>query len=381
MTGGGSGGHITPLLAVAEKIKKERPDTKVFAVSERFGKFNSLLDAAKPIDQTYSIFAGKLRRYHNEPWLSRVLDIKTLLLNIKDLFLLLIGLFDAVFVLLRIRPDVIFIKGGYVGVPIGLASRLLRIPYITHDSDASAGLTNRIIAPGAIKNAVGMPAAMYSYEKTKTVYTGVPIREEYLNFTKKDYQSKRKDLKVADDELLLVVIGGSNGAQRIDKIMHEILKHLMVENPELRVIQQVGENNEHIYEDYPESLKARIHTDRFLSPLIDFLGASDLVVSRAGATVIAELAALERPSVIIPHPELTGGHQLENAKLLQQKGAAIVVDEQSALKDANMMKKGLADLIKSQKLRKKLAQNLHKSTPLDASSKICDLLLSTGVRN
>lgn len=381
MTGGGSGGHITPLLAVAEKIKKERPDTKVFAVSERFGKFNSLLDAAKPIDQTYSIFAGKLRRYHNESWLSRVLDIKTLLLNIRDLFVLLIGLFDAVFLLLRTRPDVIFIKGGYVGVPIGLASRILRIPYITHDSDASAGLTNRIIAPGAIKNAVGMPAAMYSYEKTKTIYTGVPIREEYLNFTKKDYQAKRKDLKVAEDELLLVVIGGSNGAQRIDKIMHETLKQLMVENPELRVIQQVGENNEHIYEDYPENLKARIHTDRFLSPLIDFLGASDLVVSRAGATVIAELAALERPSVIIPHPELTGGHQLENAKFLQQKDAAIVVDEQSALRDATMMKKGLADLIKSQKLRKKLAQNLHKSTPLDASSKICNLLLSTGVRD
>lgn len=381
MTGGGSGGHITPLLAVAEKIKKERPDTKVFAVSERFGKFNSLLDAAKPIDQTYSIFAGKLRRYHNESWLSRVLDIKTLLLNIRDLFVLLIGLFDAVFLLLRTRPDVIFIKGGYVGVPIGLASRILRIPYITHDSDASAGLTNRIIAPGAIKNAVGMPAAMYSYEKTKTIYTGVPIREEYLNFTKKDYQAKRKDLKVAEDELLLVVIGGSNGAQRIDKIMHETLKQLMVENPELRVIQQVGENNEHIYEDYPENLKARIYTDRFLSPLIDFLGASDLVVSRAGATVIAELAALERPSVIIPHPELTGGHQLENAKFLQQKDAAIVVDEQSALRDATMMKKGLADLIKSQKLRKKLAQNLHKSTPLDASSKICNLLLSTGVRD
>lgn len=378
MVGGGSGGHITPLLAVAEQLKKDKPDVSVYAVSERFGVFNHIFKRSSSVDRVHHVFAGKLRRYHNESWLKRLTDIQTILLNLKDGILLIIGFLESIILLLRLRPSVIFIKGGYVGVPLGFASRLLRIPYVTHDSDAMAGLTNKLIGPGAAKNAVGAVPEMYHYTPEKIIYTGVPIEKIYRAFSSAEYKNERSKLGIKSDEFLILILGGSNGAQRIDRIMHEALSDTLKKYPKIRIIQQVGSGNESMYADYPPELASRTITSRFLSPVSSYCKAADLVISRAGATAISELAALKKPVVLIPHPALTGGHQLHNAQMIDEAGAAIVISEKEALSSPKVMKDALDSLISSRTKRDKIAGNLHALSASDAAEKISRLLLQIG---
>lgn len=374
LVGGGSGGHITPLLAVANQLIKDDSSTQVHIATERFGKFSDLFVDNPGGYTLHRIFAGKLRRYHGESWLRRLTDIKTILLNIRDGILLAIGTIEAVYLLARLRPKVVFIKGGYVGLPLGLACRVFRIPYITHDSDASPGLTNRLIGGGAKLNAVGMKNGAYSYSPDKTVYVGVPVESEYKEKTLN--KDSRQKLGLKPDDRLILVLGGSNGAQRLDRIMYKSLRRLLSENKNIRLIHQVGKDNENIYTDYPSELKERITAARFLSPLVNFSSAADIIISRAGATAIAEFAALGKPIILVPHPELTGGHQVSNANALDESDAACVVEEAAATKNPSLMTEAISQLLKSKKIREKISKNLHNFMDADATERISKLLLS-----
>lgn len=377
MVGGGSGGHITPLIAIAEELKREHPKIEVTVISERTGSFNHLLEGAEEkVDSIVYIDAGKYRRYHGEAWYKKLFDWQTILFNIRDIFRLGFGTLESFFLLLKIRPNVVFIKGGYVGVPVGLASRLLRIPYVTHDSDAAAGLTNRIIARKARLNAVGMPVENYNYPQEKMAYVGIPVTEDFLHMDEEVRRIKRKDLDLASSDFLIFVTGGSNGAQRMDKIIHASLRKLLEENPRLNIAHQVGKGNEEIYADYPFHLHARIRVAGFFRPISAYLSAADLVVARAGATSIAEIGLSRKPLIIIPNPYLSGGHQLKNAEVYADKKAAIIVNEQQALRDPDLLADNIARLVKSKDTREALAKKLHAMVPADSAQKISRLLVN-----
>lgn len=378
MVGGGSGGHITPLLAVARQLKQKQASAQVAVVSERRGVFNHLLeDNPEVVDKVYYINAGKFRRYYGESWLKRLFDIKTWLLNIRDIFKLLIGILESFWLLLRLRPNVIFIKGGYVGVPMGLASRLLRIPYVTHDSDAVPGLTNRLIAKKAYANAVGMPPENYPYTPEKIVYVGIPVTDDFLASPIEARRQKRHDLQLARNDFLLLITGGSNGAQRLDKIVHATLAQLMGKYPKLNVVHQVGKGNEELYADYPAHLHSRLRVAGFLRPLSEYIAAADAVIARAGATAITEIGLQQKPLIIVPSPYLSGGHQLKNAKVYAAKEAAIVIDEQEAIADDKILRDALLNILNSANARDSLATKLHSITRKDAAIKIAELLLNT----
>ncbi|HET7673592.1 MAG TPA: glycosyltransferase, partial [Candidatus Saccharimonadales bacterium] len=233
MVGGGSGGHITPLLAIANHLKRKHPAYRISVVTERMGVFNHIFNGADKgvIEKIYYINAGKYRRYHGQSLFRRVLDFKTFLYNIRDVFKLFVGITESYWLLLRVRPNVVFIKGGYVGVPVGLACRVLKIPYVTHDSDALPGLTNRLIAKKASANAVGMPSEYYSYPKDKLHYVGIPLTADFTHPSAEIRRKKRKELDLKPSDLLLLITGGSNGALRLDNIMHDSLKRLLENNP------------------------------------------------------------------------------------------------------------------------------------------------------
>ncbi|MBI5357661.1 glycosyltransferase [Candidatus Saccharibacteria bacterium] len=375
LVGGGSGGHITPLLAVASQLKKDKPNVQVAVITERLGVFNHLFDDADQIDSLYFINAGKFRRYHGEALHRKIFDIRTILLNIRDAFKLMVGTAESIWALMRIRPDVAFIKGGYVGVPVGLACRLFRTPYITHDSDAVPGLTNRIIGKGARYNAVGMPPDNYSYKKEKMVYVGVPVTDDFIDPEPSIRKSKRSELDLKKDDLLLLITGGSNGARRMDKIIHDCLEKILDKNPKLNIVHQVGKNNENIYEDYPLKLHSRIRVASFLQPLSSYVAAADIVIARAGATAIAEIGHMKKPLILVPNPYLTGAHQIKNAKVLQKLNAVLVIDEHKALEDSSLVSKAIYDLIKKPDLRNDLEEKLYSLTQKDATKKISNLLL------
>jgi UDP-N-acetylglucosamine--N-acetylmuramyl-(pentapeptide) pyrophosphoryl-undecaprenol N-acetylglucosamine transferase len=158
LSGGGTGGHITPILAVAHQLKQQDPTVKTVYVGEHGGKFASLLDGNTDIDEIKTIFAGKLRRYHGDSWFKRLFDVRANLLNLRDLFLFGVGLLQSLWLVKKINPDVVFLKGGFVGVPVGLSAALWHKPFVTHDSDALPGLANRIVSRWAKYHATGMPA-------------------------------------------------------------------------------------------------------------------------------------------------------------------------------------------------------------------------------
>jgi UDP-N-acetylglucosamine--N-acetylmuramyl-(pentapeptide) pyrophosphoryl-undecaprenol N-acetylglucosamine transferase len=368
LVGGGSGGHITPLLAVAHKLKKKHSRATIDYVIEKGSKFSDMPSKSQDISTIHRIYAGKFRRYHGESFWQQVTDVQTMFLNIRDFFKMLGGCFEAFFLLRRLRPQIVFIKGGFVGVPIGLSCALLGIPYMTHDSDALPGLANRIIARWAHMHLVGMPEEFYSYPIEKMAFVGVPVGAEYSQVTKANKQEFRDQLDIPRDAKVICITGGSLGAQRLNTLLHPILEQLVTDDSSVFVLHQTG-SDEPIYYDGLQ----HIAEHKFVHNLWVHTGAADVVITRAGATTIAELAAQQKAVILVPNPNLAGGHQLKNAEQLAAADAVEVLREED-LKDKKKSQKVISDLLSNTERKTKLAANLHKTVHRDSAELIVKLI-------
>lgn len=290
-------------------------------------------------------------------------------LNIRDAIFVLAGIFQSIFLLIRHRPEVVFIKGGYVGLPLGLASRLLRIDYITHDSDAISGLTNRVIGKGATINAVGMASGSYPYDPAKIVVSGVPISPDFSQ--KYDIAALKKKLGVDSASKLLLITGGSNGAKRVNLAMASVVPKLIEQEKKLVVAHMMGKGN---LGDYGNFSSDRLKKIEFAHNLFEFSAAADLIITRAGANSIAEFAAQSKPCILIPNPYLTGGHQLKNAEAVKKIAGAEVLYEKYML-DSHEVLQQIQDLLADKPKLLSLGNNLHKAFPENADSILADLLL------
>lgn len=373
MVGGGSGGHITPLLAVAHKLHLAAPEASIDYVIEKGSRFTSLPESSTDVDTVYKIRAGKFRRYHGESFVSHVFDISTNLKNIRDFFYLLAGSFQSWRLLGRLRPDAVFIKGGFVGVPVGMACRLRGVPYFTHDSDTVPGLANKLIAGRAAYHAVGMPAEFYNYPKQKTRYTGIPLSTHYQRVDTAAQKRFRQQLGLADDALVMTVTGGSLGAQRLNTAVCAVAEQLLTEFPKLQILHQTG-SKQALYQDLGPELKARVVETQFTDVLYAFTGAADIVVTRAGATTVAELAVQGKACVIVPNPQLTGGQQSHNAAYLEKHKAAVIVSEKQAA-DAAGFAATLRALLQATQQRQALATALGHLAKPDADEALTAIIL------
>lgn len=379
LTGGGSGGHITPLLAVASELKRLNPNHKIVYIGQTGDKLGDIPAKHGSIDETYTIRAGKLRRYHGEG-IMQILDIPTLVKNIRDFFYVLIGIWQSRKLLKQLNPAVIFIKGGFVGVPVGLAAGNLGIPYITHDSDAIPGLANRIISGKASKHAVALPSEVYDYPKAKTVSTGIPLQAEFKPVTSANKSQFRKELGFKDSDPMLFVIGGGLGSQRVNAAVADAVPHLLAEFPDLIIVHAVGRQNEETIKNayakiISKSEQGRVIVRSYIDDVYRYSGSADLVITRAGATNLAEFAAQGRACIVIPSPFLAGGHQLKNAKYLEDQQAAVVIDETELVADSNRLAKQVSDLLNSEERRNQLARNLSHFAKPNATSDIAKLII------
>ena len=330
LAGGGSGGHITPLLAVADSLRSSQQDLKIIHIGQRGEQLDSVM-RHHSIDESVGITAGKFRRYNGESFVSHLLDIKTIVLNARDLLRFVRGTVQAWRLLGRVKPDAILLKGGYVCVPVGFAARLRRIPYMTHDSDAIPGLANRITAGAAQYNAVAMPVGGYPYETTKVVQTGIPIRPEFQPVTASVRNTSKKELGYKSTDKLLFVVGGGLGARNVNIAVSEIAQKALEAHTSLHVVQITGktlyDETKALYASMPIALQSRVHLIDFTTDLYKYSAAADVVIARAGATNLAEFAIQKKPTILIPNPVLTGGQQLHNAEIVRAANAAIIVDE------------------------------------------------------
>lgn len=305
-----------------------------------------------------TIVAGKLRRYAHLTFLQHFTVPSVVWGNLRDSVLVMIGVVQSIVRLLLWRPDVVFAKGGYVCLPVGWAASLLRIPLVIHDSDAHPGLTNRLLARHARTIATGAPLEHYRYPKHKSHYVGIPVAPEFHPYTLAEQRAAKESIGVAVDRPLVVITGGGLGARRINDAVARHARELMA----LATVVLVSGATQY------SELRARTPQgdDRFV--LLDFvsgnmatyLGAADVVVARAGATTILELAAMAKPTVLIPNARLTGDHQSKNAAVYAKEHAVVLLNEDAfdAADDTSLVTT-LEALLESKDRRTELATALY----------------------
>ncbi|MBI4085926.1 MAG: UDP-N-acetylglucosamine--N-acetylmuramyl-(pentapeptide) pyrophosphoryl-undecaprenol N-acetylglucosamine transferase [Candidatus Liptonbacteria bacterium] len=326
LTGGGSGGHVYPLLAVAEKLEKTAIEKKIYAELRYFGPADNYKNVIENAGVKCSpIISGKLRRYFS-------------LLNILDIPKSFIGFFQALFKIFLFMPDAVFSKGGTGAFPVVFAAWFHRIPVIIHESDARPGLNNLLSARFAKRIAVSFEYAQNYFNPKKTAWVGTPVRTSLLGGKPAKEQAK-EELGFASDQPLILILGGSQGAQRINELIILDLKDLMEIT---QILHQTGTSNFSEVRELSRTalldvavkteLKNRYQATPYLEDnMKTALSAADLVIARAGSNAIFEIAAFSKPSILIPLAESANDHQRANAYEFAKGGAAIVIEETNLL--------------------------------------------------
>lgn len=294
--------------------------------------------------------------------------------NLRDGFLVIIGVLQSISRLIFWRPDVVFTKGGFVCLPVGWAARVLRIPLVIHDSDAHPGLTNRLLAPGAKRIATGAPLEYYPYPRHKTTYVGIPVAQEFRPFSEEQQHDAKVQLGFSGKRPLLVITGGGLGARRLNDTVALHLQQLM-KIADVILISGAAQYDE-LRAITPQN-DGRFQLHSFVSNNMHrMLGAADVVVARAGATTILELAALAKPTILVPNAKLTGGHQLKNAKVYADKNAVIVLDEDKFddAEDTSLVE-AVELVLGDATLRRTLGKTIHSFSRLDAAKDMVEIII------
>lgn len=302
-TGGGSAGHVTPNLALIGELRASGWAVEYIGSADGIEK-GIIAETGVPF---HAISSGKLRRYF---------DLK----NFKDPLKVLKGVWDAYRVLGKVKPDVVFSKGGFVTVPVVAAAKLKGIPVIVHESDITPGLANRISVPMARKVCVTFPETVRHIKGGKAVCTGLPVRPELAQGRA---DQARLELDFVRSRPVLLVMGGSLGAKAINRVLREALPELLAE---FQVIHICGKNNTDPSLDGTRGYKQFEYVSQGLPNL---LALADVVVSRAGATSIFEFLALKKPMLLIPlSRQASRGDQILNARSFAARGFALVAEEE-----------------------------------------------------
>lgn len=361
LTGGGSGGHIYPLLATVERLGG-RAELHVIIENGDIIIRELFQDMGCKV---YEIDAGKLRRYHGKgaKYFFHPVNMRE---NLRDAWRGSKGIVQALRLLRRIRPSAVFSKGGYVALPVGIAASILSIDIVTHDSDVLPGATNRILSRWARWLAVGFPREYYDYPSRKVVHTGIPVRSRFVRKKPKSSTRNKKPL--------IVVVGGSLGARRLNTAVFAIVGQLTAM---ARVAHVTGPHDLKVARQIERKLaKGHYKTFDFVGKKYpDLIMAADVVICRAGATTIAECSLAGTPMIVVPNPMLTGGHQLRNGEALAEAAAATVIDEAKLMAEPELLLLSLQDLLSDSKRMEWQQRNAAALFPVDAAERIANLLM------
>jgi UDP-N-acetylglucosamine--N-acetylmuramyl-(pentapeptide) pyrophosphoryl-undecaprenol N-acetylglucosamine transferase len=305
MTGGGTAGHVTPNLSMIPQLRVQ--GWEIHYIGSKTGMERELVG---DLAVYHGISTGKLRRY---------LDVR----NLTDPFKTIGGMFEARALLKDLKASVVFAKGGFVSVPVVLAARSLRIPVVMHESDYTPGLANRIMKPAAQLVCTTFPetAAMLGI---KGLHTGTPIRRELLAG---DKQAALRSLGFGPDLPVLLVTGGSQGAQAINEALRGALPRILTR---FQIIHLCGKGKAEPSIQYPGYRQIEYASGE----MKDYLAACDIILSRAGANSIYEFLALRKPMLLIPLPlSVSRGDQILNAHSFERQGFARVLDQEDMTPD------------------------------------------------
>lgn len=304
LTGGGTAGHVTPNIALLPKLQELGYD--VHYIGSYNGIEKTLIeDCQIPY---YGISSGKLRRYF---------DLK----NFSDPFKVLKGFSEAAKLLKKLKPDVVFSKGGFVSVPVVLAAKQQHIPVVIHESDMTPGLANKLSIPAASRVCCNFPETLEHLPKGKAVLSGSPIREELLT------GSREKALQftgLTGKKPVLLIIGGSLGSVIVNEAVRSILPKLL---KKFEIIHLCGKGK---LDQTLTAMNGYVQYEYISDELKDLFALCDIVISRAGANSICEFLALRKPALLVPlSAAASRGDQILNANSFQKQGYAAVLEEEA----------------------------------------------------
>lgn len=308
LTGGGTAGHVTPNIALIPGLKEL--GYEISYIGSYNGIEKSLIEAEGI--PYYGISTGKLRRY---------IDPK----NLSDPFRVVKGIFEARKLMKKIRPDIVFSKGGFVAVPVVLAAKHCRIPVIIHESDMTPGLANKICIPYASKVCCNFPETLSSLPEGKAVVTGTPIRKELREGSAKRGYSFTG---LSQDKPVILVMGGSLGSVNVNNHVREALPELL---KQYQVVHLCGKGNLDHSLDHTDGYR---QYEYIKEELPDLFAMADLIISRAGANAICEISTLAIPNLLIPlSANASRGDQILNARSFEKQGYSEVIEEENLTKD------------------------------------------------
>jgi len=302
LTGGGTAGHVTPNLALIPRLLAD--GWEIHYIGAANSPEQELI--SKVPDVTYhTVAVGKLRRYF---------DLK----NFSDPFRVLKGIFQAAGIIRRIKPNVVFSKGGFVSVPVVYGAKMNGVPVVTHESDLTPGLANKLCLPFASAQCCTFPEAV-KYARGKGVHTGTPLRPEILAG---DRAAGCSLFGFSDNMPVLMVVGGSSGAQAINECVRKALPQL---TQSFQVLHLCGKGN--LIADL-EGTRNYVQCEYLSDEMANAYACADLLISRAGSNALCEILALRKPALLIPYPaSASRGDQILNAASFEKRGLSRVLDQ------------------------------------------------------
>ena len=344
LTGGGTAGHVTPNIALLPSLKEAGYEVSYIGSYEGIEK--------KLIEEMgikyYGISSGKLRRYKS-------------LKNLSDPFRVIKGFGQALSLMRKIKPDIVFSKGGFVSVPVVLAAGISKIPAIIHESDMTPGLANKIAMRSAVKICCNFPETLNFLPKEKAVLTGSPIRAELLS------GNKEAGLALCGfntEKPVIMIVGGSTGAVRVNEAVRKILPSLL---EKFQVVHLCGKGKT---DETLNNTAGYVQFEYINKELRDLFAMCDIVISRAGANAICELLALKKPNLLIPlSANASRGDQILNARSFKQQGYSSMLEEE------DITEKTLLDAVNElYDNRDKYIEAMEKSQQGDSIKLIMDLI-------
>ena len=365
LTCGGTAGHINPALAVAGRLRELMPDCEILFIGAE-GKMEMELVPR----EGYKIEPLKITN------ISRGHSLEAIVHNLDTLKNVAVSTREAKRIMREFKPDVVIGTGGYVCYPVLMAAAELKIPTAVHESNAVPGLTTKLLAEHVDKVMVGFEESRSAYHHPEKVeVTGTPVRGEFAAYSK---ALAKRELGLDPDEPLVVSVWGSLGAAHMNKIMGELIT-MMDDSRPFRLIHSVGTR---YFEDFMATLRqcapdfARFGADvrKYIYDMPRVMAAADLILCRAGASTLSELAYMGKPVIIVPSPNVTNNHQEKNARVLEKAGGAKVFLEGEF--DAPALMDTVRGLLGDSAQLEAMSQAMLSLAVPGATDRICDIILS-----
>lgn len=349
LSGGGTGGHIYPAIAIANELKMRFPDSDFLFVGA-----NNRMEMEKVPEAGYQI---------KGLWISGI-QRKLTLKNLSFPFKLISSVWNALKIVRRFKPDIAIGTGGFASGPLLYVAALKNIPTLIQEQNSYPGITNKLLSKKVHKICVAYDNLERFFPKNKIIKTGNPVRKGLLNIDSKAIEAQ-KFFNLKQGKLTLLVLGGSLGAGRINQLIEKELDFL--DTQKVQVIWQCGKLYYQQYKIYNNTKDVQVY--EFLNDMDLAYAAADIVISRAGASSVSELCIVGKPTIFIPSPNVAEDHQTKNALAIVKNDAALLIREEDLA--ANFENK-FTQLVASPERQKQLGQNIKKLALINATKDIVD---------